>query len=63
MARIDTNDEDAVQRFAVRCGCPVDQVKHAIQARTANEMDIVSYLALRGFITQDVFLRLRNEIS
>ena len=34
-----------------------------MQARSVNEMDIISFLSLRGYISQDVFLRMRNEIT
>jgi hypothetical protein len=63
MARLDAEDEEALKQFATRCGCTLDQLRHAMQARSVNEMDIISFLSLRGYISQDVFLRMRNEIT
>jgi hypothetical protein len=63
MARLDADDEEALTQFATRCGCTLDQLRHAMQARSVNEMDIISFLSLRGYISQDVFLRMRNEIT
>ena len=63
MGRLNSEDDESLQRFADRCGCSLDQLKHAIKARTANEMDAVSFLALRGYISNDVFLKIRNEIT
>ncbi len=63
MARLDASDEDALTLFATRCGCTLDQLRHAMQARSVNEMDIISFLSLRGYISQDTFLRMRNEIT
>jgi hypothetical protein len=63
MARLDADDEEALTHFATRCGCTLDQLRHAMQARSVNEMDIISFLSLRGYISQDVFLRMRNEIT
>jgi len=62
MARLDAADENALAQFADRCGCTLDQLRHAMQARSVNEMDIISFLSLRGYISQEVFLRMRNEI-
>ena len=63
MARLNSQDDQSLQVFADRCGCSLDELKHAIVARTANEMDALSFLALRGYISQDVFLKIRNEIE
>ncbi len=63
MGRLNTEDSEALQHFADRCGCTMDQLQHAISARTANEMDMISFLSIRGYISQDVFLRMRGEIT
>jgi hypothetical protein len=63
VARLDSNDNDALQSFADRCGCSLDELMTAIGARGVNEMDVISFLALRGYISQQVFLRMRNEIA
>ena len=63
MARLNSQDDIALQRFATRCGCSLEDVKHAIPARSANEMDVITFLSLRGHISKEVFLRMRNEIS
>ena len=63
MARLNPDDEDALNQFANRCGCTLEQLRHAMQARSVNEMDVISFLSLRGYISQDVFLRIRNEIT
>lgn len=63
MARLDSQDDAALERFATRCGCSLHDIKHAIQARSANEMDVITFLSLRGYISKEVFLRMRNEIS
>jgi len=63
MARLDPNDNVALQSFADRCGCSLDELMHAIAARSVNEMDVISFLALRSYISQAVFLRMRNEIA
>jgi hypothetical protein len=63
MARLDSQDDKSLQVFADRCGCSLDELKHAISARTANEMDALSFLALRGYISNEVFLKIRNEIN
>jgi hypothetical protein len=63
VARLDSNDKLALQSFADRCGCSLDELMHAIAARSVNEMDVIAFLALRGYISQEVFLRMRNEIS
>ena len=62
VARLNVEDDRALQVFADRCGCSLDHLKHAITARSANEMDALSFLALRGYISNDVFLKMRNEI-
>ena len=63
MARLNSEDDAALDVFAERCGCSLEQVKHAIHARSANEMDVISFLSLRGYIADDVFRRMRNEIT
>jgi hypothetical protein len=63
MARLDSTDKAALEAFAARCGCSIDELNHAIQVRTANEMDVISFLALRGYISNDAFRRMRDEIS
>jgi hypothetical protein len=63
MARLNSQDDTSLQVFADRCGCSLDELKHAISARTANEMDALSFLALRGYISNEVFLKIRNEIN
>jgi hypothetical protein len=62
MARLNLQDDKALQVFADRCGCSLDDVKHAIAARSASEMDTLTFLALRGYISNDVFLKIRNEL-
>ncbi len=62
MARLDSQDDNALQVFADRCGCSLDELKHAIEARSANEMDALTFLALRGYISNDSFLKIRSEI-
>jgi hypothetical protein len=63
MARLNAADEDALRQFADRCGCTLEQLRHAIQARSVNEMDVISFLSLRGYISKDAFLRMRTEIT
>lgn len=63
MARLDAGDENALKQFADRCGCTLDDLKHAMQARSVNEMDVISFLSLRGYISQEAFLRMRTEIT
>jgi hypothetical protein len=62
MARLNSQDEKCLQNFADRCGCSLEELQHAITARSANEMDALSFLALRGYISNDVFLKMRSEI-
>ncbi len=63
MARLDSNNNEALRLFANRCGCSLDELNHAIAARSVNEMEVISFLAIRGYISQEVFLRMRNEIT
>ena len=63
MTLLNIDDEKAIGHFATQCGCSVEQVRHAITARGYSELAVISYLALRGFITQETFLRRRNEIT
>ena len=63
MTLLNIDDENAIRHFATQCGCSVEQVRHAITARGYSELAVISYLALRGFITQETFLRRRNEIT
>jgi hypothetical protein len=63
VARLDAENKEALQVFANRCGCSLDELMHAIAVRSVNEMDVISFLAIRGYISQTVFLRMRNEIT
>jgi hypothetical protein len=63
MTLLNIDDEKAIQQFADQCGCTTEQVKHAIESRGYSELAVISYLALRGFITQETYLRRRNEIT
>jgi hypothetical protein len=63
MANLKIEDLDAIKAFAIKSGCTTGQVKYAIEARGHSELAILSYLSLRGFVTRDVFLKRRAEIT
>jgi len=63
MTLLNIDDVDSIRNFATKCGCSTEQVRHAIESRGYSELAVLSYLALRGFISQETFLRRRNEIT